>query len=389
MGDEEDGGMAEEPEADVDDIRSITIPRRRLLKWFMEPFFEETIVGCFVRIGIGVSSTGSSIYRCCFVKNVDAKDPDKAYKFENRMTYKYLNLVWGDEQAAARWQMIRVSDQPPSDGEIKEALREWKKFGGRPFTKMDIQEKRATLAKVSTHVYTSDDVKKMLQEKKLSSNRPTNVALEKDRIMKELELAQDKPDKDKDQAGIERLQNRLKELEQLSSQVKSKDAKALALAEMNRRNRFENFKNASETKPTNVDAKAGEVGYDPFSRRWTRSQNYYQKSVPKEAKAENEGAAVADKAVENGAQAVVAQKLVRRQVPVDGRTQLFALHDFDLQISLAGIHQYSGGQGAHHAFMARRRKLEAVYGCPVESNDGRRHTLTLTVNDYKRRRGLL
>jgi hypothetical protein len=48
--------------------------------------------------------------------------------------------------------------------------------------------------------------------------------------------------------------------------------------------RFENFKNASELKPVNVDAKAGEAGYDPFSRRWTRSQNYYQSDRPKTEK---------------------------------------------------------------------------------------------------------
>lgn len=103
-----------EPEATEEEIAKITIRRSKLAKWFMEPFFEEIIVGCFVRIGIGVSNTNQSIYRLCQVKNVDAKDPDKQYKFENRMTYKYLNCFWGDESSAARWQMVRASDQPPT-----------------------------------------------------------------------------------------------------------------------------------------------------------------------------------------------------------------------------------------------------------------------------------
>jgi RNA polymerase-associated protein RTF1 len=80
----------------------------------MEPFFEEIIVGCFVRIGIGVSNSGLPIYRLCQVKNVDAKDPDKNYKFQHRTTYKWLNCFWGDESKAARWQMVRASDQAPS-----------------------------------------------------------------------------------------------------------------------------------------------------------------------------------------------------------------------------------------------------------------------------------
>lgn len=37
-----------------DDIKNIIIRRLKLLKWFMELFFEELIVGCFVRVGIGM-----------------------------------------------------------------------------------------------------------------------------------------------------------------------------------------------------------------------------------------------------------------------------------------------------------------------------------------------
>lgn len=107
-------GDKSEPLATKEEISGITIRRTKLAKWFMEPFFEEIIVGCFVRIGIGVSNAGQSIYRLCQVKNVDAKEPDKQYKFENRMTYKYLNCFWGNESSAARWQMVRASDQAPS-----------------------------------------------------------------------------------------------------------------------------------------------------------------------------------------------------------------------------------------------------------------------------------
>jgi RNA polymerase-associated protein RTF1 len=101
-----------EPDATAEQLKEIVIRRSKLAKWFMEPFFEDIIVGCFVRIGIGVSNSGQSIYRVCQVKNVDAKDPDKQYKFENFMTHKYLNCFWGDESTAARWQMVRASDQP-------------------------------------------------------------------------------------------------------------------------------------------------------------------------------------------------------------------------------------------------------------------------------------
>lgn len=52
---------------------------------------------------------------------------------------------------------------------------------------------------------------------------------------------------------------------------------------------MENFKNASMLKPVNTFAKEGEAGYDPFSRRWTRSQNYYQSQPKAEEKEATEG----------------------------------------------------------------------------------------------------
>lgn len=73
----------------------------------------------------------------------------------------------------------------------------------------------------------------MLEEKKMTSSRPVNIASEKNRLVDALSVAATKGD----QAEVEKLQLRLKELEVMATRVKSKDAKALALAEMNRRNR--------------------------------------------------------------------------------------------------------------------------------------------------------
>ncbi|KAJ6925293.1 hypothetical protein NC651_009833 [Populus alba x Populus x berolinensis] len=251
-----DGGMADSDE-DVEpgsqgptyeDIKEITIRRTKLAKWFMEPWFEELIIGCFVRVGIGRSKSGP-VYRLCMVRNVDAAEPDKPYKLENKSTYKYLNVTWGADTSAARWQMAMVSDSGPTEEEYKQWVRE---------------------VECAT-------VKQMLQEKKSASSRPLNVAAEKDRLRRELEIAQSKHD----EAEVERINARIEELE-ASRQAKVKDAKAIRLAEMNRKNRVENFRNASEMKPANTGLKAGEAGYDPFSRRWTRSRNYYV-SKPAEA----------------------------------------------------------------------------------------------------------
>ncbi|KAK6917515.1 Plus-3 domain [Dillenia turbinata] len=403
-----DGGMVDSDEdgrhdstvPNYDDIKEITIRRSKVAKWFMEPFFEELIVGCFVRVGIGTSKSGKSIYRLCIVRNVDASDPDRQYKLENKITHKYLNCVWGSESSAARWQMARISDSPPEKEEFDQWLKEVERSSGRMPSKQDVKEKKEAIEKINTFVYSAATVKQMLQEKKSASARPLNIAAEKDRLRREMELAESR----QDMAEVERIKARLLELE-ASRQAEKKDAKAIRLAEMNRRNRVENFKNASELKRVNTSLKAGEAGYDPFSRRWTRSRNYYASKpdgggetetaangdVTASAEPSSNGAVAAGMAATAAAleAAAGAGKLVDTSAPVDQGTELNSLHDFELSISLAGLQKFGGPQGAQMAFMARKQRIEATVGCKVPENDGRRHALTLTVSDYKRRRGLL
>ena len=402
---DDERGMSGSEVPSFDDIKEITIRRSKLGKWFMEPFFEELIVGCFVRVGIGRSKSGP-IYRLCLVRNVDATEPDRQYRLENKTTYKYLNVIWGNESSAARWQMAMVSDSAPLEEEYKQWIKEVERSGGRMPSKQDVLEKKEAIKKTNTYVYSAATVKQMLQEKKSSLSRPLNVAAEKDRLRRELEIAQSKHD----EAEVERIKTRLQQLE-ASRQTKEKDTKAMRLAEMNRKNRVENFKNASELKPINTGLKAGEAGYDPFSRRWTRSRNYYI-SKP----GGTNGATVANGDA-NGASATVvvsnvtgekvitevglaataaaleaaadAGKLVDTSAPVDQGTESNLLHNFELPISLAALQRFGGPQGAQAGFMARKQRIEATIGCKVPENDGRRHALTLTVSDYKRRRGLL
>lgn len=395
---DEDKTSAESKWPTYEDIREITIRRSKLAKWFMEPFFEELIVGCFVRVGIGKNRAGP-IYRLCVVRNVDGSDPDRLYKLDNKTTHKYLNVVWGNESSAARWQMAMISDSPPAKEEYDQWVREVDRSGGRMPSKQEVLEKKEAIQKINSFVYSAETVKQMLQEKKSATWRPLNVAAEKDRLRTEMEVAKMK----NDEVEVERIKARLQELE-AARQSQEMDKKAIKLAEMNRKNRFENFKNASGLKPVNTGLKAGEAGYDPFSRRWTRSRNYYAANgASEEAATETAALAIADS---NGAGGVSADagvvataaalkaaadagKLVDTSAPVDQGTESNMLHNFQLNISLAALENFGGAKGAQAGFMARKQRIEATVGYRVPENDGRRHALTLTVSDYKRRMGLL
>jgi hypothetical protein len=69
-----------------------------------------------------------------------------------------------------------------------------------------------------------------------------------------------------------------------------------------------------------------------------------------------------------------AGKLVNVQAQVDSRTKLFALHDFDLDISLAGLGNIEGPGGVHNgfmlAYMARKGQLEPTCSGVQVSDQG-------------------
>ncbi|CAL4906266.1 unnamed protein product [Urochloa decumbens] len=383
-----------------DDVKSITLRRSKLVKWFMEPFFEGLMAGCFVRLGIGKTKSGTPRYRLCIVRNVDASDPDRKYRLESYSTYKYLNVVWDSEANAARWQMTQVSDSPPNEEEFKEWLQEAEKNGVRIPTRQEVQEKKDAIQEAYNFVYSAKTVKEMLQQKS-AVRRPINVAAEKDRLRNELEIALSR----RNEAEAERIRVELNKL-QNRPQPMSKDEKAAKLEAMNRKNRAENFKNASEMKPVNTSLKAGEAGYDPFSRRWTRSRNYYAAKPGGENAEEapngtSDNAAASNEDGKNKAQtgtaataaaqvaAADAGKLTDTNAPVDLGTESNALHTFDLPISLSALQEFGGAKGLFDGYMARKQKIEATMGYKVPDNDGRRHALTLSVTDYKRRQGLL
>ncbi|KAL2467245.1 Protein RTF1-like protein [Abeliophyllum distichum] len=384
-----DGGMADSDDEKTSESKT--------------PTYEDIKEITIRRVGIGKSRSGP-IYRLCMVRNVDATEPDRQYKLDNKTTYKYLNVVWGNESSAARWQMAMISDSSPLKEEFEQWVREVERSDGHMLSKQEVLEKRDAIQKTNTFVYSAATVKQMLQEKKSATWRPLNVAAEKDRLRRELEVAKMRDD----EVEVERIKARLQELEE-SRQTQGKDSKAIRLAEMNKRNRVENFKNASEKRPVNTSLKAGEAGYDPFSRRWTRSRNYYlSNSGGDEAAGETIGdaSAVLEIVNINGGVEVLAEagmvataaaleaaadagKLVDTRAPVDQGTESNLLHNFELPISLAVLQKFGGAQGAQAGFMARKQRMEATVGCTVPENDGRRHALTLTVSDYKRRRGLL
>ncbi|KAL0321220.1 UNVERIFIED_CONTAM: protein RTF1 [Sesamum radiatum] len=220
---------------------------------------------------------------------------------------------------------------------------------------------------------------------------PSNVAAEKVRLRTELETVDDVVE-------VERIKTRLQELDAARLTERDGDAKALRLAEMNRRNKIENLRNASEKKPVNANLKAGDPGYDPFSRRWIRSTNYFlAKSSTGGQKDDDETAAVADSSTGAGTEAASgASKSIDTSAPsAQAKAASGSCKSVDTSapsapsISLDALQKFGGPKGVKTGFIARKQRIEANLGRKVPEDDGRKHDRALTVAEYMKRRGLL
>ncbi|KAF9610361.1 hypothetical protein IFM89_022031 [Coptis chinensis] len=109
----------------------------------------------------------------------------------------------------------------------------------------------------------------------------------------------------------------------------------------------------SEKKTVNPSFKAGKESYDPFSRRWTKSRNYFVSNpVTEDSKNSHVAAESLESLGGNGAAGVA----------VDQGTVSNSLHNFNLPISLALLKDFGGTDGFHLAFMARKQRIEASIG---------------------------
>ncbi|KAH6775289.1 hypothetical protein C2S52_012850 [Perilla frutescens var. hirtella] len=238
MSSSDEDDMSPEPPT-LREVMGITVPRSKLVQWYMEPFFNELIAGCFVRILIGKGEAEVPVYRLCQVLSVDATDPDRQYEFENKTTCKYLNLAWGNG-TPARWQMAVASNSPPRKLEFDEWLREVKLTGGGLPTKQELLEKRQALEKV-VYSAAAATVKPVLEEKRSAGWKPANIAAEKALLRRELELA-----RDDDVLELKRIRARMLELEPTrQSSCGSRKKKARMVEEPSKKNLLEKLINSS------------------------------------------------------------------------------------------------------------------------------------------------
>jgi len=239
----------------LQEVEKLRLGREALEKWVNKPFFNTLVPGFFVRIGIGMDpSSRMNVYRLAQIDSVQNKTP---YLFNGKQTNKYLRLLIGDKTKEFR--METISNRPVSESEYKHWKMQMENSTRAAPTSDEVPEKLKTLALANDYKYTSEDIERMLAEKKESGSLPIKLSAEKARLA----ILRDTETNDHERAKLEK---KIAELDELVKEREKKRSGNGSVLNINQRNKNYNFVTTLESK---VEEKSGTSDTDPFSRRRT------------------------------------------------------------------------------------------------------------------------
>ena len=177
----------EDADAELEDYHKVYIPRRRLMRWCNEPYFENAITNFYVRLGVGRDSkTQKPCYRLCKILKIVTKDEYSFPQVENQprvKTDKHLLLAFG--QHTREYKMVQVSEKRPTAEDVKNLVGQLKT--NRMNDEMLTKKGAAKLRKqqdnlVNNYVYTTEDIDRAVAEGKKLGKVSVNIAAEKTRV---------------------------------------------------------------------------------------------------------------------------------------------------------------------------------------------------------------
>ena len=263
------------------DLEPIRISRFKLEKFVHLPFFKRLVVGCFVRIGIGIDpQTGKSTYRCCEV--VDVCETGKVYTVGKARTNTGLKLKFGNQERVFRLEFISNSPMQPQE------FHKWRitcEEANMALPTLDfVRSKSSEIKKTMSHEYSSEDVDKIVAQKERFHHHPFNFAMRKARLLKEKDMAI----ADGDDTKASELGNRLNDLEERAEELDKKRTSTISsVALINDRNRKANVSKAEEAiRLEMAQAKIDGFKANPFIRRKCNPRMVTKVAGPSEVLAE-------------------------------------------------------------------------------------------------------
>ncbi|XP_062851783.1 RNA polymerase-associated protein RTF1 homolog [Trichomycterus rosablanca] len=356
-----------------EELNRIRLSRHKLERWCHMPFFAKTVTGCFVRIGIGNSSS-KPVYRVAEI--VDVVETAKIYQLGSTRTNKGLQLRHGGDLRVFRLEF--VSNQEFTENEFMKWREAMNSAGMQIPTLDEITKKEQSIKEAVNYKFNDKDIEDIVKEKDRFRKAPPNYAMKKTQLLKEKAMAEDNGDGDK----AKMLQDQLNELEERAEALDRQRTKNIsAISYINQRNRSWNIVE-SEKALVAEGQNSKNQQMDPFTRRQckpTMVSNARDPSVHAAILAHlNQkygSGSGGDSQQASKQQDHVSQKEKDvTKTSSDLSEDLFKVHDFDVKIDLQ--------------FPSTETKSLSVSSNSLPVKDGAPRR-SLNLEDYKKRRGLI
>jgi len=362
-----------------EDLEKIRLSRYKIDKFVHLPIFKKTVVGCFVRIGIGNNPEKNvPIYRVAEIS--DVCETAKVYDVMKSRTNIGLRLKHGKNSKVFRAQFI--SNQPFTDSEFNK----WKETCLAEHVDLPtfkhVDEKVANINTALTYRFSSTDVDKILASKEKFAKGPKNYAMAKAKLKKDKVNAQ----VEGNAKLVEEIDVKLAELEERAEMLdKARTGSLSNISFINDRNRRSNVARAErgireEEKRMKLEGKVD----DPFTRRKTRpvlsmpkkdhteemtSELLLQLEKERKSKEEESTPIKQEKgSIKKGKQSETTEEVC----------DIFNVHNFDIDINIGGSESSPS--------------LTSIAVKPVnasKSANSSTNKRSLKLEDYKKRKGII
>ncbi|XP_051251998.1 RNA polymerase-associated protein RTF1 homolog [Dicentrarchus labrax] len=357
-----------------DELNRVRLSRHKLERWCHMPFFAKTVTGCFVRIGIGNSSS-KPVYRVAEI--VDVVETAKVYQLGTTRTNKGLQLRHGGDTRVFRLEF--VSNQEFTENEFMKWKEAMIVAGMQVPTLDEITKKEQSIKEALNYKFNDKDIEDIVKEKDRFRKAPPNYAMKKTQLLKDKAMAEESGDGDK----VKVIQDELNELEERAEALDRQRTKNIsAISYINQRNRSWNIVE-SEKALVAEGQNAKNQQMDPFTRRQckpTMVSNARDPSVHAAILAhlnQKYGSGSASDPSGGDKNKLGQANPKDKDVPkttTDLSEDLFKVHDFDVKIDLQVPN-------------AEAKSLSVSSNAlPVKDGAPRR---SLNLEDYKKRRGLI
>jgi len=371
-----------------EELEKIRLSRFKLDKFVHLPIFKRTVIGCFVRIGIGQNKEKNCpVYRVAEI--TDVCETAKVYDVMKSRTNIGLRIRHGKQERVFRAQFI--SNQPFTESEFVKWKQTCEAEHVELPTNQIIAEKVQAIQKALTYRYSSYDVDKILASKEKFSKHPHNYAMYKAKLMKERDQYIDMGN----QEEVERLDQKLAEHEERAEELDRKRTSTIStISLINDRNRKNNIIRAEKSIKNEVARikMEGKVD-DPFTRRKTLPVL----SMPKSKLIDEEPEMTSElllKLEEERKKAEEFKKQIQKQREADilpkkqekksiapnatASQDIFNAHDFDIDINVAEM-----GDSMMPSSIALKPVTTST---PANTGPTKR---SLKIEEWKKKRGII